>query len=192
MVPMTRARAVVAVFLFVAAGLVAASPSRAALLSELPHVVFVTLLATVAAEGMSRFVLGYPSQRGGAYPPRAVRLMVVASAALVMLCLVSFEASAHPHRPWLAELGHLAVLAGAGVALARWCGSSEQSPLYLATGLAVFLSASAALRSTSITEGIPHAARVLMKLPEDVAVLWAAWHVAAIRGRAETRGLERR
>jgi hypothetical protein len=169
--------------MFITAGLVAASPSPAALLLEIPRVVFVTFLAHAAARGMSRFVLGYPSQRGGVYPPRRVRLMVVASAAFVMLCLGSFEARTHIHEAWLAELGHLALLAGAGVAMARWCRSSEPSPMYLAAGLVVLLSAFAALRSTDTAAAIQHGASVLMRLPQDAAVLWAAWHVAAIRGR---------
>jgi len=169
---MGRARAVVSLVTMIAAGLVAASPSPAVVLSEIPRVVFVTFLAAFAAEGMSRFVLGYPSQRGGIYPPRRVRLMVVASAAFVS------------HQVWLAELGHLAVLVGAGVAMARWCRSSEPSPLYVATGLVVLSSALAGLRSTGTTAGMQGAAHVLMKLPQDAAVLWAAWHVAAIRGRS--------
>jgi hypothetical protein len=181
---MVRARAVVALVILIAAGLVAASPSPAALLSEIPRVVLVTVLAHAAARGMSRFVLGYPSQRGGVHPLRRARLVVVASAALVVLCLLSFEAGYIG--PWLAELGHVAVLAGAGVAMARWCRSSEQSPMYLATGLVVLVSALAALRTAGTTAGMQEAASALTRLPQDAAVLWAAWHVAAIRGRPLT------
>jgi hypothetical protein len=182
---MARARAVVALVTMIAAGLVAASPSPAAVLSDIPRVVFVTVLAVFAAEGMSRFVLGYPSQRGGVYPPRRVRLMVVGFAAFVVLCLL-FEVRASVHRPWLAELGHVSAFVAAGVAMARWCRSSERSPMYLATGLVVTLSVFAALRSTGIASGIQDAAHVLMGLPQDAAALWAAWHVAAIRGRPLT------
>jgi hypothetical protein len=182
---MARARAVVALVTMIAAGLVAASPSPAVILSEIPRVVFVTVLAAFAAEGMSRFMLGYPSQRGGVYPPRRLRLMVVGSAALAVLCF-SFEVRASFNRPWFAELGHVGVFVASGVAMARWCRSSEPSPLYLATGLLVLLSVFAALRSTGITPGTQDAAHVLMGLPQDAAVLWAAWHVAAIRGRPLT------
>jgi hypothetical protein len=182
---MSRARALVAVVLVVAAGLIAASPAPATLLAEVPRILLVSVVASVTARTLSRFVLGYPSQRGGVYPPRRARFLVVASATFVILWLFSFEAAASvllPH-PWLAELGRLASLSGAGVALARWCRSSESSPVYLATGLVVLLSVFAALRAAETTEAIPHAARLLMRLPQDAAVLWAAWHVAAIRGR---------
>jgi hypothetical protein len=179
----TLARALVAVVLVVAAGLVAASPAPAALLSDAPRILLVTVVASVMARTLSRFVLGYPSQRGGVYPPRRTRFLVVACATFVILWLFSFEASTHLPHSWLAELSPLAALAGAGVALARWCRSSEPSPVYLATGLVVLLSLSAALRSAGTAEAIQHAAHVLMRLPQDAAVLWAAWHVAAIRGR---------
>jgi hypothetical protein len=180
---MTRARALVAVVQLVAADLVAASSSPAALLSDVPRILLVTVLASVTARTLSRFVLGYPSQRGGVYPPRRVRIVAVAAAAFLVLYSLSFETSALVAHPWLADLAHLAVLALAGVALARWCRSSEPSPVYLATGLAVLLSASTALRSAGTAEAVTQAARLLMKLPQDAAVLWAAWHIAAIRGR---------
>jgi hypothetical protein len=175
---MSRARAIVVLFTLIGVGLVAASPSPATLLRAAPRVVLVTLLAHVAARGMSRFVLGYPSQRGGVYPPRTLRIVTVACVAFVLSCLLPTPAAIH--RPWLAELGHLAVLAGAGAALARWCRSSEASPLHIAAGLSAGLAAAAALCSSG-NEAMTHAAGVMMKLPQDAAVLWAAWHIAAIR-----------
>jgi len=111
--------------------------------------------------------------------------MVVGSAAFVGLCL-SFEVRASVHRSWVAELGHVGALVAAGVAMARWCRSSERSPVYLATGLVALLSVFAALRFAETTSGMQNAASVLMRLPQDAAVLWAAWHVAAIRGRPLT------
>ena len=177
----TRARALMAVVTSTGAGLAAVSPSPAAILSQVPWILLVTLLANAAARGLSRFVLGYPSQRGGVHPTRRLRLMVVASVAFATSCLVALETDASVHGRWVAELGRMAVLIGAGVALARWCRSSELSPLYLAAALAVSSSVLAGLLSMV---GLPHPAAVLLRLPQEAAVLWAGWHVAAIRGRS--------
>ena len=179
---MRPALALVAVVMVVCASLVAASPSPAALLSGAPGAWLLAVIPQAIARGMSRFVLGYPSQRGGVRPPAYRRLLAVAAGTLAAMYLT--VAAAPTGVRWLVELGYCVVLAGAGIALARWCRSSEQSPVLLATGIVILVSAGTAPASGIDIAAARSAARVLMRLPLDASVLWAAWHVAAVRGRS--------
>jgi hypothetical protein len=149
----------------------------------LPHDLFLIVLVQLTARGISRFVLGYPSLRGGVHPPAYGRVAIVSAVAFAMLYLIAPSATAHS--PWVVELCRGLVLASAGVALARWCRASERSPVFLAIALVVPLAAAAALRPGSPGEALTTAARLLMRLPLDASALWAGWHVAAVRGGME-------
>lgn len=190
---MRRALALVGLVLVICAALVATSPSAPAILSGALGPLALTLVVQAAARGVSRFVVGYPSRRGGVHPPEYGRVAIVAVVAFGLeLWLVS---SAAANNQWLTELSYYLVLAGAGVALARWCGSSEQSPVFLATGILVLLSITAAVRfgldPLAKSEYGPerwlfaiwnNAARTLLMLPLDASVTWAAWHIATLKG----------
>jgi hypothetical protein len=190
---MKTALAVVALVFVVCLCLIATSPSPLALIAGVPAVLVLTFVVQFTARAFSRFGIGYPSQRGGVYPPAYGRLLVVALLALGVEAFLVLRTPGHPR--WMAELAYYLVLAAAGVALARWCRSSEQSPVFLATGILVLLSAGAALSfgfdPIARFEYGPerwlfavwnNAARTLTMLPLDTSVAWAAWHIAAVRG----------
>jgi hypothetical protein len=131
----------------------------------------------VLARGASRFVLGYPSRRGGVYPPRYGRIAVVAALALGVEALLLVLGPTLPRG--VSALAHHGMLTAAGAALARWCVSSERSPAWLSTGLVV-LGAAVSVRRFEL---VPSVAHVFTRLPADASVAWAAWHIAAVRGR---------
>lgn len=190
---MRWALTLVGVVLVICAGIVAASPSPATLLSGALGPLALMLLVQAAGRGVSRFVVGYPSRRGGVHPPEYGRVAIVALLAGGLELLVVSSAAGYSRS--LVELAYYVVLAGAGVALARWCGSSEQSPVFLATGVLVLLSIAAAVRfgqdPVARFEYGPErwlfaiwnsAARTLLMLPLDASVAWAAWHMATLKG----------
>ena len=152
------------------------STSRPEVPSDIPIAAAIALAAQVAARGASRFVLGYPSQRGGVHPPRYGRIAMVAALALGVEALLFVLGPTWPRE--VSGLAHYGMLAAAGAALARWCASSERSPVWLAAALPVFVS----LASVFCFGLDPSAARVFTWLPADASVTWAAWHVAAARG----------
>jgi hypothetical protein len=136
------------------------------------------LLAQAAARGTSRFLIGYPSERGGVYPPRVGRVAVVAVAAFGLQGLIVMNATGH--RRWPGEVASLLVLVAAGIALARWCRSSERLPALLAAGALILMSAAFTPR---VEWNASMLARLLTRLPLEATVAWAGWHVAAVRGR---------
>jgi hypothetical protein len=196
---MRLALAVLGLVMVVCAALVATSPSPVALLSGVPLAAALTIAVQATARTMSRFVLGYPSERGGVYPPRRGRIAVVGLAALGLEFLVM--AGGPTQSRWILELGYYLVLIGAGLALARWCRSSEQAPVFLSTGVSVVLSIAATLMLgwPAASEGGTEqwmlviwniAAGTMTLLPLDASATWAAWHVSAVRGHGTIAGAQ--
>ena len=180
---MKAALALVAVLTLAGLALVVASPSPRSLLAGAPTVILLTAVAQAAARGASRFLIGYPSERGGVWPPRRGRVAIVAALALGLELLVVTGGLGLSRAG--VEIVYYAVLACAGLSLARWCRSSEASPVWLAVGLVAALSGVVALSS-----GWPDAgARILLRTPLEASVTWAAWHMAAVRGHSFFDGL---
>jgi hypothetical protein len=127
--------------------------------------------AQVVARGMSRFVIGYPSERGGLYPRAYARLAVVALSTLCLELVILTTVAARSRMA--AEVAYQCVLMASGAALARWCRSSEPFPAFLASGILALL-----------WVGL---GRPLTWLPLDSSVAWAAWHIAAVRGSSASR-----
>jgi hypothetical protein len=194
---MKRDLAVVVAVTIACAALVAADPEgRAAFPRASTAALAGAAIVQVVARGTSRFVLGYPSMRGGVFPPARGRIVGVGGLAVTFQVLAIALA---PQSLALATAVHALTWIAVGLLLARWCRSSEASPALLTT--AVLLTAALGLSAIAAAAPSDHAGAarwivdlahprrlaesLLVLLPFDASLAWASWHVAAVRGRIE-------